>query len=135
MFFPGKEEFIFLEQQIPEQKQIWKDACDIGVVLTDRNREQFRNAIGELMKTFVYKKHECGILNGKASAFYSWHVELFIPIEFDEGMTIGYAVSFVYTKDARKQLLSLMRPGETEWVSIDIKHIGKNEPAEHFIRN
>lgn len=129
MFFPGKEEFIFLEEQMRRQKQIYNDAADAGVAMNTTNREQFRHAIKELLKNFKSTRNEVG---KKTDPHYCWSVSFFIPIEMDEGMTVGYRVEFSYIRDSKTP--SRMNKQETEWASIDIQHTGVHAPASTFIR-
>ena len=96
MTFPCKEEFIAFEKLEKRQRQLYLDACDVGIPYGEMNALEVASQLNEMLK--VFKKPE---YDYKAQ---QWHggksVEFFIPVEYDEGMEHGYhfKVSGIFDK-------------------------------------
>ena len=110
-FFPGKEEFIWLERNIlPRQHRIYPDACDYGIFEDEIDLDKTRRAVNELITCF--KSPEYGY---EAHTGYAWkEVKFYIPIEHDDGRVIGYRV----------QISGCKGPGiKRPFISIDFTHM------------
>jgi hypothetical protein len=95
MTFPEKESVVVLERYAgQEQRRIYTDACDIGVVLNHNElaRTEIRMALRGLLSFYKPK-----VWTGDNQK--SW--EFTIPIEHDEGGVQCMTVEILWAKDRR----------------------------------
>jgi len=100
--FPGKEALCVLEDLAKQQKQIWPDSCDVGLLLSENPNVQkiIHNACAELAKIYKNKKQK-------------WHLgvswECFVPFEIDEhngvevfvGVIVKVSLNGTYTRGVK----------------------------------
>lgn len=114
----GREQLIYFEQLGKQQKQVYPDAADYGVIIAngsyDYQAQSFKAEIGKnaryLMETFKHKTERW--TNGAA-------LELNIPFEMDEGVNVGVTLRLSFTYD---------KPRKLQFMSVDINRwIGTEE--------
>jgi len=109
-FIPGKEALVVLEDFNKDQKQIYPDAADTGIVTKDKEGTyqevdaKIQKALDELLE--IYKADISEYTGGK-------HWEIFIPVEEDGKYLAGYYVSVSKNTDKARGI---------EFFSIDIMH-------------
>jgi hypothetical protein len=109
MFFPNKEEIIELEHLAKRQHQIYPDAADYGLLMSEFDNNRVRIIINELLKTYKsqdYQYKKTGWSCGKS-------IEWNIPLEQDGGVTYGLHVYIAYHNDKTRKI---------DFITIDIKN-------------
>jgi hypothetical protein len=97
-----KEEIHILEGLASLQRQIYPDACDYGVILTTKMKEDLRTVVKSLKGLRSYKVHKWGAW-GKDSSYGS-SIEVFVAFENDRGMFNGTLVQIDCHVDKVKKL-------------------------------
>jgi hypothetical protein len=110
MSFPGKENLVYFENLERTQTQIFDDACDLGVEVTNHPAKAFaRKNLMALMGIYAYKMEKT------AGAITTSTTEIFIPFEFDEGAYLGVTlkVDFLKHKGQEYLLIDISRARKT----------------------
>lgn len=101
MTFPCKEEFIQFEKLEARQRQIYPDAADAGIPLAEVDAPALRHALNEMLKVFKKPEYDYDAQQWGDGRTGGRSVEFFIPIEYDEGMEVGYKFRVAFCIDKK----------------------------------
>ncbi len=93
----GKEYLIYLEKIANEQRKIYPDAADYGILVThgDGVYTRISEAVNCLKETYKFKTSKWEGFRGSNGV----NIKIFIPFEFDEGYYVGAEVVISYNID------------------------------------
>lgn len=97
-----KEEMFILEGLASLQKQIYPDACDFGVILTAKMKEDLRGVIRSLKGLRSYKSTTWG--NWYKDGSFGSSIEAFVAFEIDGEYYNGSLVQIDCHVDKRRKI-------------------------------
>jgi hypothetical protein len=114
-WFPGKEEFREIEDLYKQQKQIYNDAADAGLMFTPELDNKIKRILNELRSVY----------GGKASKWFQGSsYTVFIPIEHNERDIKKFdGVEIVVSLNLDKKLKTVYRKESDRFYSIEINKV------------
>ena len=101
MICAGDNYFFYFEDIAKKQKRIYPDACDIGYIYPEEEKEKLTTALRELREIYKNTAESWGKPYPNTGG---WSCTMFIPFEIDKGMYSGVQLTVEAHRDVGRKI-------------------------------